>query len=78
MDPRILGSNVENLTLETFVRSIFYVGKGSKNRPLAHFIDARNERRDKLDKLKTCEKLKTIDELWTLGFGIPRHEICRF
>ncbi|CAB05722.2 Ankyrin repeat and LEM domain-containing protein 1 homolog [Caenorhabditis elegans] len=75
MDPRILGSNVENLTLETFVRSIFYVGKGSKNRPLAHFIDARNERRDKLDKLKTCEKLKTIDELWTLGFGIPRHEI---
>ncbi|CAO4361111.1 unnamed protein product [Caenorhabditis nigoni] len=75
MDPRILGSNVEALTLATFVRSIFYVGKGSKNRPLAHFIDARNERREQSNKLKTCEKLKTIDELWTLGFGIPRHEI---
>uniref|UniRef100_A0A1I7U4V8 ANK_REP_REGION domain-containing protein n=1 Tax=Caenorhabditis tropicalis TaxID=1561998 RepID=A0A1I7U4V8_9PELO len=76
MDPRILGSKVETLTLETFVKSIFYVGKGSKNRPLAHFIDARKERAEQSEKLKTCGKLKTIDELWTLGFGIPRHEIA--
>ncbi|EFO90724.1 CRE-LEM-3 protein [Caenorhabditis remanei] len=75
MDPRILGNNIETVTFERFVRSVFYVGKGSKNRPLAHFIDARNERREQSNKLKTCEKLQTIDELWTLGFGIPRHEI---
>ncbi|CAI2313886.1 unnamed protein product [Caenorhabditis sp. 36 PRJEB53466] len=76
MDPRILGSDVENLTLTNFVQSIFYVGKGSKNRPLAHFIDARNERRENSSKLKNSEKLKTIDELWSLGHGIPRHEIA--
>ncbi|EGT54417.1 hypothetical protein CAEBREN_02415 [Caenorhabditis brenneri] len=76
MDPRILGSKVETLTLETFVRSLFYVGKGSKNRPLQHFIDARSERRNQSDKLKTCSKIRTIHELWTLGFGIPRHEIA--
>uniref|UniRef100_A0A8R1DG65 LEM domain-containing protein n=1 Tax=Caenorhabditis japonica TaxID=281687 RepID=A0A8R1DG65_CAEJA len=75
MDPRILGDDVEKVTFSSFVQSIFYVGKGSKNRPLAHFIDARNERRENSEKLKNCKKLSKIDELWTLGHGIPRHEI---
>ncbi|CAD6186458.1 unnamed protein product [Caenorhabditis auriculariae] len=75
MDPKILGKSTENVTFEKFVTSIFYVGKGTKLRPLQHLQDVKKKREINSPDLITNEKYKRIDEIWTRGDGVARHEI---
>ncbi|KAK6009806.1 hypothetical protein OSTOST_25237, partial [Ostertagia ostertagi] len=51
LDPRKICVDVESLDLKSFVPSIFYVGKGSKARPLAHLIEAKKEKEAKSPKM---------------------------
>ncbi|KAF1763272.1 hypothetical protein GCK72_011538 [Caenorhabditis remanei] len=74
LDPRILGTNIETVTFEKFVKSVFYVVKGTKNRPLDHFKDARNERKKPANQQKLGVKFLKIADLWDRGYGIPKHE----
>ncbi|EFP02531.1 hypothetical protein CRE_02444 [Caenorhabditis remanei] len=72
IDLRVSGVNIETLTFETFVKSIFYIGKGSNSRPLQHFIDARNEMDKAPIDQKMNKKLQTIVDIWSSGHGVPK------
>ncbi|EFP02610.1 hypothetical protein CRE_02410 [Caenorhabditis remanei] len=72
IDPRVSGVNIETLTFETFVKSVFYIGKGSNSRPLQHFIDARNEMDKAPIDQKMNKKLQTIFDVWYSGLGVPK------
>ncbi|KAF1763273.1 hypothetical protein GCK72_011539 [Caenorhabditis remanei] len=75
LDPRILGTNIETVTFEKFVKSVFYVGKGTGGRPLDHFRDARKELEKPPNEQDLSEKYRRIGDIWKAGFGIPKHEI---
>ncbi|CAI4221645.1 unnamed protein product [Auanema sp. JU1783] len=74
LDPRVL-EQVEKLTLRKVVESVFYVGKGTKARPLAHLIDARKMRETGSPKLETNAKLQKINSIWNSGRGVGLLEI---
>ncbi|EFP02638.1 hypothetical protein CRE_02429 [Caenorhabditis remanei] len=78
IDPRVSGVNIETLTFETFVKSVFYIAKGSNSRPLQHFIDARNEMDKATNDQKMNKKLQTIVDIWSSGFGVPKIQFCNF
>lgn len=70
--------------METFVRAIFYVGKGKRSRPFAHLyeaLDARSKLADLEDRPgatpqkyakppKVGEKIKRILKIWSQGHGV--------
>lgn len=75
LDPRItkdLPSRIENLTKPiawtTFLSAIFYVGKGTRNRPYSHLKDAF----DTWVSNKNSEnaKIQHILSIWNAGYGI--------
>ncbi|KHJ84008.1 LEM domain protein [Oesophagostomum dentatum] len=70
LDPRKITGDVDSLDLKTFIPAIFYVGKGTKARPLAHLIEAKKEREAKSPKLVSNVKLKRIDSIWGSGNGV--------
>ncbi|RCN43730.1 LEM domain protein [Ancylostoma caninum] len=70
LDPRKITEDVESLDLKKFVPAIFYVGKGTKARPLAHLIEAKKERDAKSPKVASNVKLKRIDSIWGAGNGV--------
>ncbi|EYC30307.1 hypothetical protein Y032_0005g2572 [Ancylostoma ceylanicum] len=70
LDPRKITDDVESLDLKKFVPAIFYVGKGTKARPLAHLIEAKKEREAKSPKVVSNVKLKRIDSIWEAGNGV--------
>lgn len=53
---------------ETFIISIFYVGKGKQIRPYKHLIEALNYKNKK--NVKLTSKIKQIENIWTSGHGI--------
>ncbi|KAK9512271.1 hypothetical protein O3M35_000734 [Rhynocoris fuscipes] len=72
LDPFItckLPDRVQNLTQweawTTFIKAIFYVGKGKNSRPLAHLYDAMKTTRN-----KTSEKIARIRYIWSSGSGV--------
>ncbi|XP_060038316.1 ankyrin repeat and LEM domain-containing protein 1 isoform X2 [Erinaceus europaeus] len=54
--------------LQTFVRAIFYVGKGTRTRPYAHLWEALRER-GRPGK-EACPKLLRIRDIWASGHGV--------
>ncbi|KAK5984258.1 hypothetical protein GCK32_005096 [Trichostrongylus colubriformis] len=70
LDPRQICVEMDSLDLKSFVPSIFYVGKGSKARPLAHLIEAKKEKEAKSPKMVSNAKLKRIDSIWANGRGV--------
>ncbi|XP_028128209.1 uncharacterized protein LOC114324549 [Diabrotica virgifera virgifera] len=54
---------------ETFLSSIFYVGKGKKNRPFSHLYDAVTHYRQN-NPVTPNEKLKTILDIWNNRSGV--------
>lgn len=75
LDPRItrdLPSHVENLTKSTvwttFLSAIFYVGKGTRNRPYSHLKDAFDAWVS--NKNSDNAKIQHILNIWNAGYGI--------
>ncbi|OPJ86641.1 ankyrin repeat and LEM domain-containing protein 1 isoform A [Patagioenas fasciata monilis] len=75
LDPRI----TQNLPLRshqlspaecfrTFVKSIFYVGKGTRARPYRHFTEALSQHRAGTQ--RGCPKVRRILEIWASGHGV--------
>uniref|UniRef100_A0A0K0E454 ANK_REP_REGION domain-containing protein n=1 Tax=Strongyloides stercoralis TaxID=6248 RepID=A0A0K0E454_STRER len=63
LDPRLVNEN----DFSSFLKSIFYVGKGTASRPKAHFIEAVK----KYDENSSNnEKIEKISELWKDGIGV--------
>ncbi|CAG9839599.1 unnamed protein product [Diabrotica balteata] len=54
---------------ETFLSSIFYVGKGKKNRPFSHLYDAVTHYRQN-NPVTPNQKLKTIVDIWNNRSGV--------
>ncbi|KAM4658278.1 ankyrin repeat and LEM domain-containing protein 1 [Amazona ochrocephala] len=52
----------------TFVRAIFYVGKGTRTRPYCHLAEALGQRR--AGTRKGCPKVRRILEIWASGHGV--------
>ncbi|WKX88381.1 hypothetical protein Q1695_008205 [Nippostrongylus brasiliensis] len=70
LDPRKIHVDVDTLDLRSFVPAIFYVGKGTKARPLAHLIEAKKEKEAKSPKITSNKKLQRIDSIWENGRGV--------
>ncbi|XP_076975759.1 ankyrin repeat and LEM domain-containing protein 1 [Tamandua tetradactyla] len=57
--------------LQTFVRSIFYVGKGTRARPDAHLWEALGHRGQPGKQApQACPKLRRILDIWASGRGV--------
>ncbi|XP_072167071.1 uncharacterized protein [Diadema setosum] len=76
LDPRVsrdLPSRYPNLThletLTTFVSAIFYVGKGKRSRPYAHFEEALHHKNKTMAK-KPGKKVLHILDIWSGGMGV--------
>ncbi|BES90292.1 LEM domain [Nesidiocoris tenuis] len=50
---------------ESFLKSVFYIGKGKNSRPLDHLLDAM-----KHDKSSPSEKIAKIKDIWSRGLGV--------
>lgn len=88
IDPIIsenLPGNAKNLepleAWQRFIRSIFYIGKGTSSRPYSHLYDAIKMYQQRIvnsefssdsprKKIKETEKLKRIDNIWKAGKGV--------
>ncbi|OQV12271.1 putative Ankyrin repeat and LEM domain-containing protein 1 [Hypsibius exemplaris] len=78
IDPRItqnLPHQVDHATeanvqrcLRTFLRGVFYIGKGKDARPCQHLVDAKRVYRDM--NAKTSPKLDRICSIWENAYGI--------
>ncbi|XP_071486602.1 uncharacterized protein [Diadema antillarum] len=76
LDPRVsrdLPSRYPKLTLletfTTFVSAIFYVGKGKRSRPYAHFEEALHHKNKTMAK-KPGKKVLHILDIWSGGMGV--------
>ncbi|XP_076215806.1 ankyrin repeat and LEM domain-containing protein 1 [Aptenodytes patagonicus] len=52
----------------TFVKAIFYVGKGTRARPYCHLAEALSQHRARTQ--KGCPKVRRILEIWASGQGV--------
>ncbi|NXT76590.1 ANKL1 protein, partial [Zapornia atra] len=52
----------------TFIKAIFYVGKGTRARPYCHLAEALNQHRAGMQ--KGCPKVRRILEIWASGQGV--------
>ncbi|XP_062452471.1 ankyrin repeat and LEM domain-containing protein 1 [Rhea pennata] len=52
----------------TFVRAIFYVGKGTRARPYRHLCEALS--RSRAGPTEACPKVRRILEIWASGLGV--------
>ncbi|XP_037363869.1 ankyrin repeat and LEM domain-containing protein 1 [Talpa occidentalis] len=75
LDPREtqdLPARASSLTpverLRTFVRAIFYVGKGTRARPNVHLWEALSHRRQ--PGKQACPKVRQILDIWASGHGV--------
>ncbi|XP_051828073.1 ankyrin repeat and LEM domain-containing protein 1 isoform X2 [Antechinus flavipes] len=75
LDPRVtqnLPSQCHILSpaecFQTFIRAIFYVGKGTRTRPYSHLSEALRHRRDR--QKQTCPKVERILDIWASGHGV--------
>ena len=78
LDPRITNNLPLNNSMgeanqwSTFLRSIFYVGKGTRSRPFAHMYDAVRQHANKSSKRSkdSCQKTQTILDIWRCNLGV--------
>ncbi|CAJ0962830.1 unnamed protein product, partial [Mesorhabditis belari] len=77
LDPRAVDD--KEVTLDSFIAAIFYVGKGTGERPLSHLIDAKVAREAKTrpgEKKKIhSDKIERINLIWSSGVGVIQLEI---
>ncbi|CAB3255854.1 unnamed protein product [Arctia plantaginis] len=59
-----------NRQWETFINSIFYVGKGTNGRPYKHLEEALSLRKDKGYKTSKDEKIQRIFDIWDDDKGV--------
>ncbi|CAJ0577452.1 unnamed protein product, partial [Mesorhabditis spiculigera] len=72
LDPR----NLADGEFKHFIAAIFYIGKGTGERPLAHLIDAKIAREAKGKKQQVLSaKIQRINEIWDHGVGVIQLEL---
>ncbi|XP_065912827.1 ankyrin repeat and LEM domain-containing protein 1-like [Dysidea avara] len=73
IDPRIsrlISTTVGDLDkFRLFVEAIFYIGKGQKDRPLQHLVDAKESQVNAPNKARSS-KLQRILDIWKQGNGV--------
>ncbi|VIO95428.1 conserved hypothetical protein [Brugia malayi] len=70
IDPSIISLPTNNCTMQQFVDSIFYIGKGKRSRPFQHLIDAVRAKGFGDSVLSKSKKLQKIVDLWDTGRGV--------
>ncbi|XP_062865323.1 ankyrin repeat and LEM domain-containing protein 1 [Trichomycterus rosablanca] len=55
---------------QTFITSIFYVGKGKRSRPYSHLYEALEYYRGDKTSRKLCVKVQHILQVWNCGLGV--------
>ncbi|XP_041086959.1 ankyrin repeat and LEM domain-containing protein 1 [Polyodon spathula] len=55
---------------ETFVRAVFYVGKGKRSRPYSHLYEALEYYKGDKTSKKLCSKVQHILQVWAAGQGV--------
>lgn len=55
---------------ETFINSIFYVGKGKRSRPYSHLYEALEYYKGEKTSKKLCRKVEHILQVWNAGQGV--------
>ena len=69
IDPRItqqLATTVGELQrFKVFVEAIFYIGKGQKDRPLQHLVDAKESQMAVLNKVRAHTAMTRVDTPYT-------------
>lgn len=72
IDPLLI-DDAYTCTLETFVRTIFYIGKGKRSRPLEHLVEAarcKHLRKAASPKAEESAKVNKIKDVWSSGRGV--------
>ncbi|KAJ8277400.1 hypothetical protein GJAV_G00074750 [Gymnothorax javanicus] len=77
LDPRVTNNlpfRCQSMTpaecFQTFVRAIFYVGKGKRSRPYSHLYEALEYYRGDKTSKKLCSKVQHILQVWNAGQGV--------
>ncbi|XP_071965057.1 uncharacterized protein [Antedon mediterranea] len=55
-------------TFETFLSAVFYIGKGKRGRPYAHFYEGLEQLRN--PRMKPSDKVQHIVDIWDCGLGV--------
>ncbi|KAF4073557.1 hypothetical protein AMELA_G00244480 [Ameiurus melas] len=55
---------------QTFISSIFYVGKGKRSRPYSHLYEALEYFKGDKSSKKLCSKVQHILQVWNCGHGV--------
>ncbi|XP_066551482.1 uncharacterized protein LOC136717846 [Amia ocellicauda] len=55
---------------QTFIKAIFYVGKGKRSRPYSHLYEALEYYRGDRTSKKLCSKVQHILQVWATGQGV--------
>uniref|UniRef100_A0A0R3RZ36 ANK_REP_REGION domain-containing protein n=1 Tax=Elaeophora elaphi TaxID=1147741 RepID=A0A0R3RZ36_9BILA len=70
IDPSVICPSSSSCTMQQFVDSIFYIGKGKRSRPFRHLVDAVRAKGFGDGVLSKSEKLRKIVDLWDAGHGV--------
>ncbi|VDK85741.1 unnamed protein product [Litomosoides sigmodontis] len=70
IDPSIISLPSKSCTMQQFVDSIFYIGKGIRSRPFRHLVDAVRAKSFGDSVLSKSKKLQKIIGLWNAGYGV--------
>ncbi|KAL3997387.1 Ankyrin repeats (many copies) family protein [Acanthocheilonema viteae] len=70
IDPSVISLPSNSCTMQQFVNSIFYIGKGKRSRPFQHLVDAVRAKSFGDGVLSKSKKLQKIVDLWDAGYGI--------
>ncbi|KAF5903680.1 ankyrin repeat and LEM domain-containing protein 1, partial [Clarias magur] len=77
LDPRVtknLPYRSQAMTIhecfQTFISSIFYVGKGKRSRPYSHLYEALEYFKGDKSSKKLCSKVQHILQIWNCGHGV--------
>ncbi|VDM07747.1 unnamed protein product [Wuchereria bancrofti] len=70
IDPSIISLPSNSCTMQQFVDSIFYIGKGKRSRPFQHLVDAVRAKGFGVGVLSKSKKLQKIVDLWDAGHGV--------
>uniref|UniRef100_A0A8R1Y4E4 ANK_REP_REGION domain-containing protein n=1 Tax=Onchocerca volvulus TaxID=6282 RepID=A0A8R1Y4E4_ONCVO len=70
IDPSFINLPSNTCTMQQFVDSIFYIGKGKRSRPFQHLVDAVRAKDFGNSVLSKSKKLQRIVDLWNGGRGV--------
>ncbi|CAG9537003.1 unnamed protein product [Cercopithifilaria johnstoni] len=70
IDPCGIRPSCNSCTMQQFIDSIFYIGKGKRSRPFQHLVDAVRAKGFGNGVLSKSKKLQKIVDLWNAGRGV--------